>query len=125
MQRNKKKTFMRERRHRRVRGRVQGTADRPRMAVHRTLKQIYVQVIDDDKAHTLCASSSLELVKGEGLAEGAKGGNVAGAAAVGSAVARKLKDLGVTTVRFDRGGHRFHGRVKALADAARGEGLVF
>ena len=125
MQRNKKKTFMRQRRHRRVRGRVHGTAARPRMAVHRTLKQIYVQVIDDDAAKTLCSSSTLHLAKHDGLADGAKGGNVAGAALVGSDVAKKLKDLGVTKVAFDRGGNRFHGRVKALADAAREEGLEF
>ena len=125
MQKHKKKTFMRERRHRRVRGRVHGTSSRPRLAVYRTLKQIYAQVIDDDAGRTLCSSSSLALSRKDGLAEGAKGGNVAGATAVGADLARKLKELGLTTVCFDRGGNRYHGRIKALADAARAEGLEF
>lgn len=125
MQKHKKKTFMRERRHRRVRGSVHGTPDRPRLAVHRTLKQIYAQVIDDVAGTTLCASSSLALEKAGTLAEGAKGGNVAGAGSVGADLARKVKALGLTKVRFDRGGNRYHGRIKALADAARAEGLEF
>ena len=126
MQRNKKKTFMRKRRQRRVRSRISGTATRPRLAVYRSIKQIYAQVIDDGSGRTLCSSSTLVLSKQEGgLADGANGGNVAGAAAVGKDLAKRAGELGIETVRFDRGGNRYHGRVKALADAARESGLTF
>lgn len=126
MQRQKKKTFMRERRHRRIRSRVSGTAARPRLAVFRSLKQIYAQVIDDGTGCTLCSSSTLVLSKQEGgLTDGANGGNVAGAMAVGKDLAKRATELGIGTVRFDRGGNRYHGRVKALADAARESGLTF
>jgi large subunit ribosomal protein L18 len=93
--------------------------------VHRTLKQIYAQVIDDVSGTTLCSSSSLALAKAGSLADGAKGGNVAGAGTVGSDLAHKVKALGLSKVRFDRGGNRYHGRIKALADAARAGGLEF
>lgn len=118
MDRNVKKANMKARRQRRIRGRLSGSAARPRMAVHRTHKQIYVQVIDDLAGVTLCASSSLQL----GLDNG---GNVAGAKAVGADIAKRALEKGVSAVAFDRAGYRYHGRIKALADAAREAGLKF
>ena len=116
---------MRERRHRRIRGKVHGTAAQPRLCVFRSLKQIYAQVVDDERGATLCASSSLELGGKGALGDAAEGGNVAGARAVGEDLARKAKELGIAGVAFDRGGYRYHGRVKALADGAREGGLRF
>ena len=124
MRRAIKKQEMLARRHRRVRGRVQGTAARPRLAVHRSHKQIYVQVIDAIRGVTLAASSSLQLSKGGELGE-AKGGNISGATVVGTDIAKKAKAAGIEAVCFDRGGYRYHGRIKALADAARTAGLEF
>jgi large subunit ribosomal protein L18 len=118
MQRQIKKAQMQERRHRRIRGKLSGTAERPRLCVHRTHKQIYVQVIDDVQGKTLCAAASL------GMSD-VKGGGVAGAQAVGREVARRALEKGITKVAFDRAGYRYHGRVKALADAAREAGLQF
>ena len=109
---------MKKRRHRRIRGRLSGSPARPRLAVHRTLRQIYAQVIDDEGGGTLCAASSLAL-------KIAGGGNVAGAKAVGAEIARRAIEKGITKVAFDRAGFRYHGRVKALADAAREAGLAF
>lgn len=109
---------MRARRHRRIRGRLSGTPARPRLAVHRTHKQIYVQVIDDAAGRTLCAASSLGLKLDNG-------GNLAGARAVGADIARRALEKGVSAVAFDRAGYRYHGRIKALADAAREAGLKF
>ncbi len=94
---------------------------RPRLSVHRSSKHIYAQVIDDAAGHTIAAASSLE--SGEGAPE--KGSDKAAAAAVGKLVAERAKAAGVETVVFDRGGFVFHGRVKALADAAREAGLQF
>ncbi len=111
----------RRRRKLRVRKRVFGTPERPRLTVFRSLKQIYAQIIDDDRGVTICAASSRD--KG---AEGAKsGGNVAAAKLVGSALAAKAKAAGVGAVCFDRNGYKYHGRIKALADAAREGGLQF
>lgn len=108
------------RRHGRVRKTVAGTPSRPRLAVYRSLTHIYAQVIDDERGHTLAAASSLEkAVKGVG------GDKSARAKAVGEALARKAADAGVRQVVFDRGGNKYHGRVKALADAARAAGLEF
>ena len=105
-------------RHRRVRTRVAGAADRPRLSVFRSNKQIYAQIIDDAKGHTLASASSTEsVVEGAGKIGAAKG--------VGETVAKRALELGVNKVVFDRGGYRYHGRVKALADAARAEGLDF
>lgn len=118
MDRNVKKAEMKERRRRRIRGRLSGTPARPRMAVHRTHKQIYVQVIDDLAGSTLCASSSLQL-------DIENGGNVAGAKAVGADIAKRALEKGISAVAFDRAGYRYHGRIKALADAAREAGLKF
>ena len=125
MKRQQKKKWMRARRHRRIRGRVSGTAERPRVAVFRSSKQIYAQVVDDIAQATLCSASSLDLVKSGGLGDDATGGNVNGARAVGAELARRAKEKGITKVAFDRGGFRFHGRVKALADAAREGGMEF
>ena len=100
----------------RIRGRISGTAERPRMTVFRSNKQIYVQLVDDLAGKTLCAASS------RGIAEGDKS---AIAAKVGEEIARKAQEAGITTVVFDRNGYLFHGRVKSLADAARKGGLKF
>ena len=109
-------------RHRRLRKRVKGGPERPRLAVFRSVKQIYTQVIDDERGHTLVAASSLE----PGLREEcAKAGRVGAATLVGTAVAKRAKEAGVTRVVLDRGGYKYHGRVRALADAARTEGLDF
>ena len=108
----------RQKRHRRLRTRIAGTADRPRLAVYRSLNQIYAQVIDDRSGRTLAAASSLE-------AKDSKGKKADLAKAVGTRVAEKAKAAGIEEVIFDRGGYRYHGRVKALADAARSNGLRF
>jgi large subunit ribosomal protein L18 len=107
----------RHRRHRRVRKTIKGTAARPRLAVYRSNRYIYVQVIDDETGHTVAAASSRELKKG--------GLSVKAASKVGKRIANRAKDVGIDTVVFDRGGYAFHGKVKALADAARKEGLTF
>jgi len=107
------------RRHRRVRKKVRGTADRPRLAVYRSNKYIYAQVIDDIAGSTLAAASSLE----KDLRK--KNLNVETATSVGKTLADRAKEAGVTEVVFDRGGYPFHGRVKALADGARSAGLEF
>jgi large subunit ribosomal protein L18 len=119
-----KKRMMRDRRRRRIRGRLSGTAARPRLAIHRSLQQIYAQVIDDSTGVTLCAASSIDLSKSGSLGD-AKGGAVSGAKAVGAEIAKRAKAKGVEAVAFDRAGYRYHGRVKALADAAREAGLKF
>lgn len=103
----------------RIRGKVTGTAERPRLAVFRSLKSIYAQVIDDTTGQTIASASSLE------KDAGAKGANAAAAKAVGALIAKKAKDKGVTRVVFDRGGYLYHGNIKALADAARENGLEF
>lgn len=110
------------RRHYRVRRRVRGTPDRPRLAVFRSLNHIYAQIIDDVRGHTLVAASDRDAdVVGE-----ARGKlKAARAELVGAAIARKAQAAGVTSVVFDRGGFLYHGRVKALADAARKGGLQF
>lgn len=110
------------RRHRRVRKRVTGTPERPRLCVFRGLRAIYAQVVDDLSGRTLAAASSREA----GLvAEGASRRDAAAAQAVGRAVAERAKAAGVTRVVFDRGGYLYHGRVKALAEGAREAGLEF
>ena len=105
-------------RHRRVRRRVAGSEARPRLSVFRSNKQIYAQVIDDAQGRTLAAASSIEnSIEDTGKIDAAK--------SVGTAVAKRAIELGVNKVVFDRGGYQYHGRVKALADAARAEGLDF
>jgi large subunit ribosomal protein L18 len=107
--------------HDRIRKKMQGTAERPRLNVYRSLNHIYVQVIDDLHGATLVSASSAEGKK----AERKTGGNVAAAKTVGKAIAERAKAKGVSKVVFDRGGYIYHGRVKALADAAREAGLQF
>ena len=105
--------------HKRIRKRMAGTPERPRLAVFRSLNHIYVQVIDDQQGHTLVSAASTE----KDLK--AKGGNMEGAKVIGKAVAERAQEKGIKKVVFDRGGYQYHGRVKALADAARQAGLEF
>ncbi|HEX8171205.1 MAG TPA: 50S ribosomal protein L18 [Thermoanaerobaculia bacterium] len=119
MDRAKQRVESRSRIRERVRRKVTGTAERPRLAVFRSLKGIYAQVIDDAAGRTIVSASSLE------KDAGAKGSNAAAAKAVGALIAKKAKDKGVTRVVFDRGGYLYHGNIKALADAARENGLEF
>jgi len=113
------KKAIRRRIHSRIRRKLAGTTERPRLAVFRSVAHIYAQVIDDSQGKTLVSASSVD--------KGGKtnGGNVAAAKAIGKAVAQKAKDKGITRVVFDRGGFAYHGRIKALADAAREAGLEF
>ena len=104
-------------RHRRVRKNIRGVLARPRLAVFRSSNHIYAQVIDDDRGHTLAAATSLEMKRKDTKTDVAK--------AVGEKIAQSALSAGVTKVVFDRGGYKYHGRVKALADAARSEGLSF
>ena len=104
--------------HSRIRKKVRGTADRPRLAVYRSLNHIYAQVIDDDSGKTLATASTTE----KALA-GSSGGNIDAAKRVGAAVAERAKAAGIENVVFDRGGYVYHGRVKALLDATREAGL--
>jgi large subunit ribosomal protein L18 len=120
MARTDHKLELRRRRHSRVRRRVHGTSARPRLAVFRSNKHISAQLIDDEVGRTLAAASSTE----ESLRSSA-GGNIDAARTVGALVASRAKAAGVSTVVFDRGGFAYHGRVAALADAARAEGLEF
>ena len=103
----------------RSRRKVTGTSERPRLAVFLSLKSIYAQVIDDATGRTIVSASSLE------KEAGAKGSNAAAAKAVGALIAKKAKNSGITRVVFDRGGYLYHGNIKALADAARENGLEF
>ncbi len=103
-----------------MRRRVQGTADRPRLAVFRSNSHIYAQIIDDDAGHTLVHASDLEADL-----RGAGEGKTARAGAVGERLGQRAKDAGVSNVIFDRGGYQYHGRVKALAEGARKSGLAF
>jgi large subunit ribosomal protein L18 len=111
-----------QRRHRRVRKDVNGSTARPRLAIFRSHQHIYAQVIDDTEQHTLAAASSLEPELKSKLSGG---GNIAAAVAVGRLVAERAKAKGIELVVFDRGGNLYHGRVQALADAAREAGLNF
>ena len=114
----------RERRrvHRRIRRKLMGTAERPRLAVFRSLNHMYAQIIDDIQGKTLVAASTLE----KGVIGDSKGsGNLAAAKLVGKSIAERAKAKGIASVVFDRGGYIYHGRIKALADAARESGLRF
>lgn len=113
---------VRVKKHRKLRNKISGTAERPRLAVYRSNNHIYAQVIDDVKGHTIVAASTVEKAIKDSLD---KTDDVAAAAAVGTAVAKKAIEKGVETVVFDRGGYIYHGKVKALADAAREAGLKF
>lgn len=121
MNKNKQKAQRRIRRHKRVRANLLGTPSRPRLAIYKSLKHVHAQIIDDLAGKTIVSASSVE---SDGAVEG-KTGNAKSAAAVGKLIADRAKKAGITQVCFDRGGFQFHGRVKALADAARAEGLKF
>jgi large subunit ribosomal protein L18 len=148
MIRKSSKNEIRTRIHKRIRARLRGTAERPRLAVFRSVAHIYAQVIDDTRGQTLVAASSIEKadksakgdksaksdksVKGDKSAKSGKrgkggttGGNVASAKLIGTTIAERAKAKGIQKVVFDRGGYIYHGRVKALADAARAAGLEF
>jgi len=112
----KSREIGRVRRHARVREKVRGTAARPRLAVYRSLAQIYAQVIDDEAGKTLAAASSLDT-------KDSKTKKSARAKAVGTAIGERAKKAGITEVVFDRGGYRYHGRVKALAEGVRAAGV--
>ena len=122
MDKNVAKAASLSRRHRRVRGKVSGTAARPRLCVSRSNSNIYAQIIDDRSGRTLVSASTVEKDLREKLSSGA---TVEAAAAVGEAVGKKAVDKGISAVVFDRGGNLYHGRVKALAEGARGAGLEF
>jgi len=111
-----KRNAVRQRIHARIREKLAGTGERPRLNVYRSLNHIYAQVIDDRTGQTLVSASSIKLKTG---------GNVAAAKEIGKAVAEKAVEKGIKRVVFDRGGYLYHGRIKALADAAREAGLEF
>jgi large subunit ribosomal protein L18 len=115
-----RKAELKSRRHARLRQKVSGTTERPRLAVFRSNKHIVAQVIDDSRGHTIAAASTVEASLRAGST-----GNVEAAKAIGTLIAERAKDKGVTTVIFDRGGARYHGRVAAVAEAARAAGLEF
>jgi large subunit ribosomal protein L18 len=121
------KNDVRQRVHKRIRAKMTGTSARPRLNVYRSLNHIYAQLIDDASGKTIVSASTAEGAKDAKQAKGAKrtGGNVASAKAVGKTLAERAKQKGVEKVVFDRGGYIYHGRVKALADAAREAGLQF
>jgi large subunit ribosomal protein L18 len=114
------KMRLKTRRHARIRAKVSGTAERPRLAVFRSNRHIVAQVIDDSIGHTIAAASTVEA-----SIRGGATGNVDAAKAIGTLVAERAKDKGITMVVFDRGGSSYHGRVAALAEAARAAGLEF
>ena len=113
-----KRNEIRKRIHTRIREKLSGTGERPRLNVYRSLNHIYAQVVDDQKGETLASASSLQLKL-------KTGGNVAAAKEIGKAIAEKAREKGIKQVVFDRGGFLYHGRIKALADAAREAGLEF
>jgi len=122
MNKTNRKSLMRVKRHDRARFYLSGTTQRPRLAVFRSLNNIYAQIIDDDKGVTLASASSIEKVARE---KNVKGGNKQGARAVGTMIAERAKEKGIASVIFDKGGFKYHGRVKELADGARAGGLQF
>ena len=122
MRLSKQKVIRRQRRHVRVRRRVFGTAERPRLCVRRSLRHIYAQVVDDTTGRSLAAASTLSGSVREGIGGARK---TAAAALVGKELARRAIEAGVTRVAFDRGGWKYHGRIRALAEGAREGGLQF
>src|SRR5262245_30978335 len=115
---NLRRAEIRDAIHTRIRRKVRGTTERPRLAVYRSLNHIYAQLIDDEKAQTIASASTTEKTLGVKT-----GGNIEAAKKVGQAIAERALAAGVSTVVFDRGGYLYHGRVKALTDAARAAGL--
>ena len=122
MDRSKEKYIARHKRQKRVRKKIIGTRQRPRLSVFKSLKHIYAQVIDDDAGNTLIAASTLS---SELKDSASTQGNISAAQQVGTLIARRAKEHQIESVVFDRGGNLYHGRIKALADAAREEGLRF
>ncbi len=119
---SKKKLEPRIKRKIRIREKISGTKDRPRMCVYRSLKHLYVQIIDDEEGRTLVSASTL----GNDFDANLKNKkNLEAAKALGKLIAEKAKSLGITKVVFDRNGYKYHGRVKSIADAAREAGLIF
>ena len=121
----KTKEDRRDRIKHRLRKRIRGSEQRPRLTVYRSVAHIYVQVVDDMTGRTIASASSVEPSLKGAFAKQAKGGNVAGAQAVGKSIAQRLIEKGVKRVVFDRNGFLYHGRIKAVADAAREAGLEF
>ena len=119
------KNLTRSRVHDRIRKKLEGSGERPRLNIFRSVNHIYAQVIDDAKHATIVHASSLEIGKVKDSKKHVTGGNVAAAKQVGKAIAERAKAKGISKVVFDRGGYLYHGRVKALADAAREAGLQF
>lgn len=115
------KKVLRHGKHRRVRRKIAGTGERPRLCVFKSLRHIYAQIIDDEQGITLVAASTRE----EGLKGLVTKTNIAAAQEVGASIAEKAREKGITEVVFDRNGYKYHGSVAALADAAREKGLVF
>ncbi len=115
-----KKNERRERRKKVIRNKINGTTERPRLTVYKSLKHIYAQIIDDEKGETICAASTVDKEY-----KGKQGCNMDSAKSVGELIAKKAKDKKVKTVVFDRNGYIYHGKVKALADACRESGLKF
>jgi len=118
----KTRSAIRQRIHGRIRRKIRGTQERPRLAVFRSQSHIYAQLVDDEAGATLCGASSLDK---DVRAKAKRGSTVAAATEVGGLIAGRAKDKGIAAVVFDRGGFQFHGRVKALAEAARAAGLKF
>ena len=121
----RKRNEIRQRVHARIRTKVHGTAERPRLNVYRSVSHIYAQVIDDSNGATIVSATSLEAGKAKDGKSHISGGNLAAAKQVGKLVAERAKAKGISKVVFDRGGYLYHGRIKALADAAREAGLQF
>ena len=117
---NKSKSDVRQAVHKRIRKKISGTTERPRLAVFRSLNHIYAQIIDDSKGETLVAASTTE-----SEFRGKSGGNIEAAKAIGKLIADRAKEKGISRVVFDRGGYIYHGRVLTLAEAAREAGLEF
>lgn len=128
---SRQRNVIRQRVHSRIRAKMSGTAERPRLNVYRSLNHIYTQLIDDAQGVTIASASSMGNKSDGGRSEGTKsdekktGGNVVAAATVGKLIAERAKEKGITKIVFDRGGYLYHGRIKALAEAAREGGLEF
>lgn len=118
----KTRSAVRNRIQQRIRKKIRGTEARPRLAVFRSQNHIYAQIVDDDQGRTLCSASSLD---GDVKGKAKRGGTIAAASEVGGLIAGRAREKGIADVVFDRGGFQFHGRVKALAEAAREGGLKF
>ncbi len=122
MVRKESRATIRVKKHKRLRNRISGTAERPRLAVFRSNNHMYAQIIDDTVGNTIVSASTLDKEVKEAVD---KTNNVAAAAQVGTVVAKRALEKGITTVVYDRGGYIYHGKVQALADAAREAGLIF